>query len=354
MRTNSKRFVNISIPNVIIIFGEEQQIAQLSGRMLASFVINVWWRSMGREIFMDKRHYFHLCADGNKARNFILGKADFIAVMNIVAVCAANTNVTIVAFSLEDTHPHFLLYGTVEECGAFKDLFESTCIRYACRTRNGSAEFELKGEFYPVDDDIAHLRNVAAYVVIQPTKDGKRVMPYDYLWGSGSLYFRNHVHYPVWSFDDNGVFSEPVRFDSLSVQERREMSHSRKYTVPGDWLVAGGVVMPTNYIDIAGFEAIFQTPNCFRVFLSGNKHREEELLQQMSQQVGVSLEDTEARSICSTVCKEMFGIRDVRRLDTRSRVTLAQSLRSRYRISFRQLSALVLLPESEVRKYVPR
>ncbi len=308
---------------------------------------------MRRETIMDNRHYYHLCADGGKARRFILSREDYVAVMNIVAVCAANTGAIVMAFSLEDTHPHFLLHGTLDDCVSFKSLFESICMRYACGTREGGAGFVLNGELYPVDDDINHLRNVAAYVVIQPTKDGKSVMPYDYLWGSGSLYFRGHYNLPVWSFDDTGTFSPPIRFDSLSIQARREMIHSRKYTLPGNWLVAHGIVLPSSYIDVAGYESIFQTHNCFRVFMSGNKRREEELLQQMSWHIGVCLEDAEARKLCGDLCKEQYGVRDVRRLDVRGRIALAQTLRRRHRLSFRQLSSLVLLPESELRKYVP-
>ncbi|MBQ7640361.1 MAG: hypothetical protein IJS91_05160 [Bacteroidales bacterium] len=73
---------------------------------------------------MDAFHYYHYCAKGADAQNFILCEADFKAVFNIIAVCAAVSGAIVVSFSIEDTHPHILLYGTLEQCARFKVLFE--------------------------------------------------------------------------------------------------------------------------------------------------------------------------------------------------------------------------------------
>ena len=48
-----------------------------------------------------KKEYFHVCADGADARNFIIKEADYYAAFNHVAVCAANTDVVVVSFSGE-------------------------------------------------------------------------------------------------------------------------------------------------------------------------------------------------------------------------------------------------------------
>ena len=123
-------------------------------------------------------------------------------------------------------------------------------------------------------------------------------------------------------------------------------------TIPDDWLVCNGFILPTNYIDIARFESIYQTHNRYRVFLSSPRKREEEMLRKMAEYRGVTMEDLEARKICGDVCKLLFGTRDPRRLDTTQRVTLAQQLRRQYRMTFRQLATLVRLPEGEIRTYV--
>ena len=72
----------------------------------------------------------------------------------------------------------------------------------------------------------------------------------------------------------------------------------------------------------------------------------------MSDARGILLEDLEARRICADSSVKLFGQKDPRKLDTTKRLALARSMRKEFRISFRQLSTLVYLPESEIRKYV--
>ena len=145
---------------------------------------------------MDSFSYYHYCAKGADARNFILCEADFMSVFNIIAVCAAVTGAIVVSFSIEDTHPHILLYGTLAQCARFKVLFEKLCRCHAVETREGGADFVLQGELYSIGEDLSYLRNVAVYTIIQATKDGKQVMPYDYRWGTGSMYFRSGFYTP--------------------------------------------------------------------------------------------------------------------------------------------------------------
>lgn len=307
---------------------------------------------MKRESQVMNKEYFHVCANGADSRNFIVCETDYYAAFNLIGVCAANTQVVVVSFSIEDSHPHFLLWGTREECSRFKVLYETLYGHYAAATRKGGAELSLRCELYGIGDDEEYLLNVAVYTVIQATKDGKAVMPCDYRWGTGSMVFRKGFYVPVWLFDGKGTICQPVPFSSLGARERRTLLHTRSMSIPDHWLVCNGVILPSNYVDVARFESIYGTHNRFRVFLSSPRKREEMMLTRMAEQRGVSMEDLEARKYCGDVCKQLFGTRDPRRLDTRRRIELARQLRNRYRLTFRQLATLVRLPETEVRSFV--
>ncbi|MBQ6437025.1 MAG: hypothetical protein IJK20_01040 [Bacteroidales bacterium] len=302
---------------------------------------------------MDKFQYYHYCAKGTDARNFILCEADYVAVFNIIGLCAAVTGAVVVSFSIEDSHPHILMYGYIGRCARFKVLFETTIRHYAVETRKECADFVLRGELYSIGDDLSYLRNVAVYTIIQATKDGKHVMPYDYRWGTGSMYFRSSFYTPVWLFDKEGTIREPVCFGSLSVKEQLKIVHTRKYSIPDNWLICNGLILPSNYIDVARFEAIYGTYNRFRVYLSSPKSREEEILSRMAEERGVALEDVEARNVCGDECKVLFGTRDPRRLTASQRVELARALRKKYRLTRRQLATVVRLPETEIQIFVP-
>ena len=270
--------------------------------------------------------------------------------MNIVAVCAANTGADVVAFALEDTHPHFLLFSSRSECVRFLEMFETIYSHFATKTRPKGFCPHIRLEMYSVEDEQS-LRNVAVYVVNQPTKDGKKVMPYDYPWGTGSMYFRGRF-VPVWLIAEDGTLVSPVAFGQIGSVKQREIRHSRQYSIPDDWLVAGNLILPTNYVDVQMFESIYKTHNAFRVFLSSNKTKDDEVRANIAEARGVMLEDTEARQICGDECIALFGNRNVRRLDPMQRVRLAQVLRRKHRLSIRQLAGVVRLPEAEVRRYV--
>ena len=299
---------------------------------------------------METMNYFHLFANGDDARGFILDVEDFYAAFNRFGVCAAATGVAVLSFSIEDSHPHALLYGLESECVKFKELYETTTLHYIVSNRGSAGGVVFYLELYPIADE-DYLRNVAAYTIVQPTKDGKRVMPYDYLWGTGSMYFRPENHIPIWTVKSDGSLAQPRRMDSLTVREQKSLLRSKR-EVPGNWLVCNGFLLPSNYVDISHFEKIYQTHNCFRYYCSAGKKRDAEIVATMADSRGVMLEDLEARKICSETVRSQFGFRDVRTLNTGQRLSLARTLRAGYRISFRQLATLVHLPEPEIRKYL--
>lgn len=132
---------------------------------------------MRREIItMNQPGFFHITANGADARNFITGEKEFYAAFNLIGVCAANSpGVIVVSFSIENSHPHILLWGTRDACSRFKDRFECLYRHFVAATRTGGADLVLHCELYPIGDDEDYLRNVAVYTIIQPTKTGSRL-----------------------------------------------------------------------------------------------------------------------------------------------------------------------------------
>ena len=289
-------------------------------------------------------------ANGDDAKNFITSEREFKAAFNRVGLCAFKTGATVVAFSIEDSHPHVLLWGEFAKCLAFKRLYESTSIRCIARRRGNADGVVLHCELYEVSDE-SYLMNVATYTIVQATKDGKSVMPYDYRYGTGALYFRKSYSILPWLVDDSGVIHEPVTFGSLKDKQKAEHCWSKTY-IPNNWLVCNGFILPTNYVDIARFESIYKTHNCFRAFLSSGKNSDTRIKETMSGIRGLQIEDLEARRICESVCRGLFGKRTARHLTTEERLRLAQALRNQYHLAHRQLSFLTYIPETELRKYI--
>lgn len=294
--------------------------------------------------------YFHLCSDGSLTHDFLICEEDFRAAFNLVGVCASNCDAHILAFSLEDTHLHILMYGQMVSCVDFKTMFEDSWAHHIARTRGNRQDACVEMDIIPVDN-AEYLMCVGTYTVVQPTKDGKQIMPYDYRWGTGSMYFRSKEHHSLWMYGSNGDKLPIMRADNYSKKELQSILCSRR-NIPAGWLLCNRLLLPDNYVDVAHFESIYRTANCFRVFLASNSNRDQIINERIAAFRGVSMEDDEARRYCHEISKELFGIADVRRLDARSRVQLGQQLRRRHHLSRRQIAALARLPYSEVCKYI--
>ena len=295
-------------------------------------------------------HFYHVTSDGALTPKLVVSELDYRAAFNLIAVCTAYANVRVLAFSIENSHIHVLLEGEYDDCNAFKIMFERSYTRHVTKTRG-----TLKGANLDLDilaiKDKGHLLDIGTYVVAQPTKDGKPVMPYDYRWGTGSMYFRDKNYVSIWLYDENGVRHEPVPADSLSYRTVRAIACSKR-KIPGNWLICNGLILPDNYVDVGLFEEIYHTHNSFRVFMSSNKQKDMEIKRREAEYLGVTLDDDEAAEKCRACCLELFGVEKIGKLDGEQRVRLAQALRIRYKLSFRQLANLVGLPPSEVRKFV--
>jgi hypothetical protein len=298
----------------------------------------------------DYPHYYHLCSDGELTPQFIDNDDDFRVAFNLVGVCAANSDVRVLAFSIEDTHLHSLLYGTKAGCVAFKTLYEESWVHHIGRVRGTRKGADIELELIPIDSE-DYLMNVGTYTIYQATKDGKQVMPYDYRWGTGSMYFREKGYQSLWRTDDSGETLDLLKIEDYSERARQRLLCSR-LSVPNYWMICGDILLPDNYVDVARFEQIYRTANCFRVFLGNSRNRDQIVQEKMAAFRGVSLEDTEARKYCKEIMEEQFGFKDVRRLDGLRRILLAQELRKRLRLSARQIASLALLPYKEVCKYI--
>lgn len=299
---------------------------------------------------MDIEKYYHLFANGDDAHNFITSESDFKAAFNIIGVCAANTNASVLSFSIEDTHPHMLLYGNKEECVRFKIMFESSYCHHIIRTRGDKDNVRLECDLYAISNE-DYLRNAAVYTIFQPTKDGKGILPSDYLWGTASMYFRKGKYIPIWYISSEMNVSMPVTMGSLTERERRKVLACRRQ-VPRDWLVCNGFLLPSNYVDVRKYEDIFQTVNCFRVFMGNNSRKCDAIINRMAKAHGISLDDLEARKVAEEVCLSLFEKKTARHLTPAQRLTFALTLRRTRQMTFRQIAIISRLPEAEIRKYV--
>ena len=273
-------------------------------------------------ITMNQPAYFHITANGADARHFITCEAEYFAAFNLIGVCAANCpGVTIVSFSIEDSHPHMLVWGIREDCAFFKDRYETLYKHFVAATRKGGTGLVLHCELYPIGDDPDYLLNVAVYTIIQPTKDGKPVMYHDYPWGTGNAFFKVGR-------------TQGRRLDSFSGRARMRLLHSEQ-KLPPDWIVGEeGYILPESYVNVERVESLFRTPKRMNYFLQNSSKAKRRLAAAECP----SFSDQLVLSAIHDLCHSLFRKSSLETMDWKERAELIKQLRYRFSSDPQQLA----------------
>lgn len=297
------------------------------------------------------KKYYHIYSDGATGNGLFESTADFIAAMNRLAICAAYCDVEIIAFVFEDTHVHFVVCCTEENCAIFKRLFKKLTLTYISITRPreerlATMDFSVY-ELNQNEDETLYdvLKHEIAYCVIQPTKDGKRVMPYDYLWGTGSMYFRSKGIPSIWRITRQGEEKPITQVKDYNKWKRAKIFRTT-LDIPEHWYVCNGIILPENYVSVEKAEEILGSPNAYRALMA--RKIDDKVIKRMSRARGISLENKEMRLACIELCKEIFHEKSVKNLDAEQRLIIARRLRQKYVSTYKQIATTVHLPLIEI------
>ena len=295
----------------------------------------------GRKIKI--KNCWHFSTDGNAVDAMFEDEDDFVAGMNRVFVVVQGYHVVILAFSLMDTHLHFILYGTFEECNRFMHEYVRQTSWYVSRTHHEANKLDgVPIRHQPVEDDF-YLKTVICYTLKNAPVGGIMFNALDYPWSSGPLYFKRPGLWssPRWMDDMEGP-------SPMGIVKHRQTLRTRKDDLArhGHRMV-GPLVFPGEYVAYEIVERIFKTCKSFNYFLCIT--REEDVDARGGSISLLSIPMQEMRQHKNEVCQELFGTKSVKSLSTEQRLRLARTLRRRYNSSFKQIARLSGLVYEEVK-----
>ena len=292
------------------------------------------------------KNCWHFSTDGNAVDALFEDDDDFIAGMNRIFVVVKGYNVVILAFSLMDTHLHFILYGTFEECNRFMHEYVRQTSWYISRTHHERNKLDGVPIHHQVVDTDYYLKIVICYTVKNAPVGGIMFNALDYPWSSGPLYFKKR-----------GFWSSPRWMDDMTeagpmgIVEHRQSLRTRKDEMASDGpRRVGQLVFPGEYVAYEIVERIFKTCKSFNYFLCIT--REEEVEARGGSISLLSIPMQEMRQHKKEVCGELFGTHSVKRLSTPQRLRLARTLRSRFNSSIKQIVRLSGLVYEEVKDLI--
>ena len=288
---------------------------------------------------MNKPHFYHYATEGLKDDVLFCSTVEFIAGLNRIALCLCRMGldhpIQIICFCLMDNHLHFILYGLEEDCNLFMENYKQATELWLRHhgTENGPGKTWRIGHWPILDKE--RLRATIAYIHRNPTAAGMAVSPAGYRWSSGSLLFS----------DTAWIQSFGKRVDSLSINARKRLFHS-KTAVPGEWIILpDGLIWPGEYVNYKLMEQQFNSVQDYQFSL--NKRVEEDMNHEMS----LFLNDTAAAEIytrAKQMAGKLFGEDRIIRLNAEQRVYLGRILKKETGATTKQIARVVHLKLSEI------
>ncbi len=290
------------------------------------------------------RNCWHFSTDGNAVDAMFYDDADFIAGMNRVYVTVRRYKVTILAFSLMDTHIHFVLYGDLDECNKFMhDYVRRTSQNIAHTHGEKHKLLKVPINHQDITDDF-YLKVVICYTIKNAPVAGIPFNALDYPWSSGPLYFRRSGYWSSPSWLDN----ERWQGDTSGMGSHKKRSVLKTMDIPVESIpMAGPIVFPGVYVDYKLVEKIFKTCKSFNYFMCITKDEDVESRGGTISHLSIPMQ--EMRQHKNELCKELFGVLGVKTLNMQQRLRLARTLRARYNSSVKQIARLCGLVYEETK-----
>ena len=285
-----------------------------------------------------KREYYHVCSEGLEKRMIFRNRREFIMGINYVALCHLKCNVRILCFCLMGNHFHFILSGSYQECWKFGNEYKRMCGMMMRRTQESDAGMKDVELQVKEITDMNYLEYAIAYVLRNPVVAGFRIMPHQYEWSSGDMYFRS------------SYIASGRRADSFSIKELSRLLNSN-IKIPGHYIIdESGIISPLNYIDYKAVEDIFKHPSRLLGLLSAKKETEFEIFMGVADNYTPDIE--ELKDSVSELIRVEFGVKAVSQLSMEQRVLLCGLMRRNFRASRKQIALITRLNMETINKVV--
>lgn len=287
------------------------------------------------------RNCWHFFSDGKAVDFMFKDKEDFLRGMNRIYVLQRQYDILILSFVLMDTHVHFVLYGSYEQCLKFIMEF----IRLTSMYLSHKYEVRKKLLGLPVSHqhitDDRYLKSAICYVIKNPTVGGLPFNLFDYPWSSGSLYFRPS---DAWTHCDD-------RFEDTSLSGRDEKRRLGSHKKAGGVLrMSGNLIHPCEYIEVEIVQRLFRSTKGYQFYLAHAKDDEIEAHGGEASTLTIPLQ--ELRQYKAELCRSIFHVESSRTLDTVKRLKLARMLKSRYNCSTPQIARVCGLRYQELKNLI--
>jgi len=274
--------------------------------------------------FREGGPFFHLHTEPLKTGVIFLSDEERAVALVYVAIAAECAGVEVLAYALMSNHFHFILRGLEARCKDFFSRFRAMLSLYF--SRHGRSRV-----LDPIDEPtptpittLKQFRDEIAYVIRNPFVVRKDVNLLAYPWCSGFLYFN-----PLLSL----LEQRPV--GSLTLREKRALTHTRDAALPAGLTLVGGRVFPGSFVNYRLVESMFTDCRQFMFWVFKNVEAQVQTALKFGGKP--SLTDDEIISVTYRLCHEEYGAKGPSFLTEQQKHDLAKRLKYDYYASNGQI-----------------
>lgn len=239
---------------------------------------------------------WHVYSDGTRADIPFYEEEDKVYAMNSVAIIAYKTGVTIWVVTINDTHLHLIAKGNEGEVKMFVKMLKR---RYSTFMARGGRS-DLLGESFSLSMGPITGREellVKFMYVYRNCLDFYDMVPWDYPWGSGNLYFSDKSQIRSWK-----------SLAELTCRERFSLLHT-KQDLPGNWRIDQRcMILPLSFVAWNEVESFFGSNRAFLAFMHINREKEVALKQTFHQKYLDNGSIQELRKIGEKICRKKYKV----------------------------------------------
>lgn len=284
--------------------------------------------------------FFHTYSDGTALKDKIMFPSDeyFRLGMNDIAILARLFEVAVLCFCLMESHVHFVLSGTCENCKAFTARFKQ---RAALRLKNHDdyrkALRRVNVQAKPLKD-LENVKDCIAYVLRNPVVAGLVYSPNQYPWCSASVYFNHH----------QDLAGRRISEFSLLGLRRILKTHS----IPDGNMILGA----DGFIKMAGFVYYLFVNDLFGTISSLNFHLNKKVESLFDSEIVADKKDVKftiasMRREARKIAKGTFRKNTIPELSMEERLQLAGMLKETMHISVKKAARVVEMLPKPISEY---
>ena len=290
-------------------------------------------------IFAANGPYWHLYTDGTNMQEIFCTEQDFDIGMWILAGSTCTSDAKLITFELMGNHLHLILSGKVESCLTAFDLFRSRLkrvMRNNGRIINWKA---FKANILPIKS-LKDLRNEIIYTNRNAYVASPKYTPDSYPWGGGCAFFN------AW------LKALPLTdFNKLSIDKRRELTHSRDISKYDRLKTIGNKVFIPSFCDINLGESLFADARTYFSSLTRNAESFSMIAERL--QDSIFLTDEEIYAITAAHVKKEYNVERPGLLSPKQKLDCARHLKIKYNATRQQIRRILRIEDSILSELFP-